>query len=130
MAMQCHRLVAEGLHFAAKAGFENFSVPVPDLRPDAGNGAAERAGMITAGDFDVTVVVDHHMVIAPHKHLRDGRIDNRIDLYSQMLRPFGNRSERGLRPVECADKFPRFASANRPMGGYDLIVHEFTETWE
>lgn len=123
IAAQRHRLVAEGLHFAAKTGSQNAAVPVPYLRPDARNRAAEGSRVVIAGDIDIAVIVDHHMIGTPHENLRDGRIDHGIDLDAQVLRPLVDRPKGRCRPIELANTVAGFASTNWPLDGHGLLRH-------
>ena len=87
VAVQHHRLFAERLHLALEPAFQRGAVEIPDLGPDGLDRATQGARVAIARDLGITVVIDHHMIRPPDQHLRDGRIDQRIDLDPQMPGP-------------------------------------------
>ena len=123
VAVQHHPLFPEGLHLSTKAAFQDPAVEIADFRPDPMHRAAQGARMVIARDLHVAVVVDHHMVRPPHQHLRNGRIDQRIDLDPQVLGPAVDLPQRGARPVETPYQFAADAATDGPRTGRQLCRH-------
>ena len=117
VAAQRHRLLAIGHHLAAQAALQDGAVPVPDLRPDLGHGAAQGARMVAAGDRAIAVIVDHDVVMTPHQHLGHRRVDDVGDRRAQRRRPARDRPQRGAGPVPLPHQRAAFATARRPGRG-------------
>ncbi|MNN19450.1 hypothetical protein D3C81_1326930 [compost metagenome] len=129
IAQQRQTAFAVHLGLAAQSRFEDMRVPVPDFGPDGRHRAAQRRRMARPGDLDVVVVVNHHVLRAPHQHHRHRRIEHDVDAGAQMGGPAIERAQAGGGPVALAHQLAHISAAARPGWRAHVTNPACTRTW-